>query len=499
MSRLTRGAGVVHNGYGRGTVTATRLGGREVRVSFGTFELWMPAAELAEASPGLRVVGSGEALPQPHPEHRPLEAILRLLQGGAGAAGATEPLPPPATRRETAPRFRPGREGRPVEDATVLESFRLGIVPSSQILQWTVGRDEEVATIRAFLRDAAEGAILIEGAYGAGKSHLIRYLEADAGDQGFAVASGGFDPSEATAAFPKKAWSRLSRGFVARVSGTDLDFRAFWHEVASRPAWRGVLGDHPILGPFLERVEAGRADEDDWDWLEGRSRGDDSRPTLHDYSTCANIYCNLLSATGRAAAEVLGLEGLVVLLDEAEVARSVMYRYQVLRGINFFRGLVLMANDDEALLEEGLKRDEVVTGEATGLLYSGHNPIRYTTGIPTHVKVAFALTPGSLQEEFRRARGSIATLPLDVLPPAMLRDLFGRICDRFQSVSGLGVPPRVRDHLFRLLSTLDRASSTRSFIKAAIEVLDYLRFYPDGSVDRMVLGGDTHLAAGEKR
>ena len=39
--------------------------------------------------------------------------------------------------------------GRAVEDATVLEAFRLGIVPPSQIADWTVGRDGVPALNRA--------------------------------------------------------------------------------------------------------------------------------------------------------------------------------------------------------------------------------------------------------------------------------------------------------------------------------------------------------------
>ncbi|MBM4394197.1 MAG: hypothetical protein FJ087_00730, partial [Deltaproteobacteria bacterium] len=209
---------------------------------------------------------------------------------------------------------------------------------------------------------------------------------------------------------------------------------------------------------------------------------------LHEYTTCANIYCNLVSAVSRAAVEVLGMSGLVVLLDEAEVAGSVLYRYQALRGMNFFRGLVLTANDDPVLLEESLDRTETVTGVLSGLVYSGHNTVRYTAGIPAHLKIAFALTPGSLQDAFRKARESIRTVQLDVLSADQLRDLFGRICDRFQSVTGIRVSPRDRESLYRLISTADRVSSTRGFIKAAIEALDYVRFYPEGDVAGMISG-----------
>ena len=496
MERFSKGTGVRHAAYGRGTVTASRLNGSEVRVSFGAYSLWVPGRELAVTGAGLRLVGGDGVPARPAaPERRPLDAILRLLEGrtasdvGRRTSDVEDSSRATRDARRPTPQFRANREGHPVEDAAVLESFRLGIVPVAQVAQWTVGRDDEVRRIRAFLRDGAEGAILVEGAYGAGKSHLLRYLEQDAEGLGYAVATAGFDPSEATTAFPKKAWRRIVGGFKATVEGVPLDFRGFLRAVVGRDAWREVLGDNRLLGRFLARLAGGHVEEEDWDWVEGRTSGEGAYPTLHGYSTCANMYCNLISAMGRAAVEVLGLEGLVVLLDEAEVARNVMYRYQAQRGMNFFRGLVLTANDDPVLVEEGLTRNEVVVGDTSGLIYSGHNPTRYTAGIPAHLKVAFALTPGSLQEEFRRSRESIGVIQLDVLSWEQLRDLFGRICDRFQSVTGIGLAPRDRERMFRLLSTHDRVSSTRSFIKAAIEALDYVRFYPNASVEEMIVGG----------
>lgn len=496
MTRFRKGDAVQHPGYGRGTVSGVRIDGYEVRVVFGSFSLWIPTRELERAPGGLRLVGA-----PPPPDRGPgdrtsFEAILRLLTGepeprGANAGGPRgEPAHTRRARPRAEPRFRPAHGARTVRDSTAIEAFRMGIVPLRHITDWTVGRERETAQLRAFLNDHAEGAVLIEGAYGAGKSHLLQVLAHDATAMGFATALAGFDPSEATAAFPKKAYRRLVRSLAVPLDGTTLDFRGFWTAVAERPGWREVLGNHWLFGPFLARLAKGRTTEEDWEHVEARGRSDPRRATLHDYSTCANLYANLLTAMARAAVEVLGLAGLAVLLDEAEVARNTMYRYQALRGVNFFRGLVLAANDDPALVEEEIaRRDAATVGAETGLVYSGHNPIRYTTGIPAGLKVAFALTPGSLQEEFRRTRETIPRIELDVLDFDQLRVLFGRIADTYAAVYAVRPTRDARDRMFRLLATADRVSSTRGFIKAAIESLDFLRFYPEGDVEALILDG----------
>lgn len=479
MTDFQIGDSVTHETYGPGTVIGSRIGGFELRVDFVMASVWVPADELAGPD------GKRNSTPRvrEEPAYRTsLDAIMRMLAGDRDEG---------RTRQPAVPVYRELPATRPVDATMAVEAFRLGIVPTNSIDQWTVGRNPEIKALKDFLHDHSEGAALVEGAYGAGKSHLLQFLANEAIGMGFAVAMAGFDPSEASAAFPKKAYRHLVQGFRANLDGRTLDFREFWREVASRPGWREVLKDHWLFGRFLPRLEAGGdLPDQDWEFLEARGSGKIGRKkTLYDYSTCANIYCNILSAAGRAASEVLGMTGLLILLDEAETAGNVMYRYQAQRGMNFFRGLVMTSNDDDVLLDEGLIRTDTMIGESSGLIYSAHHPVPYTTGIPTSLKVAFALTPGTLQDEFSRARETITRVQVDVLTMAQLRDLFRKICSTYARTYGVRLDNARKDRLFRLLYTADRIQSTRTFIKAVIEALDYVRFFPDGNVEAMVMQG----------
>lgn len=496
MNRFRKGDHVRHPVHGRGTVVGVGIGGHEVLVSFAAAQVWVPVRHLRSEGTGLRLLG--EAPPDPAPRRTPtLDAILRLLgheppRRDAGLPGRTKPpAPRPEARRpprssRPAPAWKPVREQAEASLAAAIEAFRLGIVPTAQVEQWTVGRQAEIAALDRFLANEAEGALLVEGQYGAGKSHLLTWMAHQAQEEGFVVTLAGFDPSEASAAFPKKVWRQLASRVHARRNGVSMDLRTLVEEMARASGREALLGDHWVLGPFLSRVAAGKARPEDWDWIEGREAGNGPGPTLHGYSTCANLYVNLLTALAMGFAELLHFRGLLVLLDEAEVARNVLYHYQAVRGVNFFRGLVLAANDDPDLLEEERDRQGLTVGRRTRLIYSGHNPVPYTAGIPARLKVVFALTPGSLQEEFQRARETIPRIPLDVLSMAELEELFHRILETYRQVYGAALPRPVAQRIFRVLATTDRIATVRTFLKAVVEMLDFLRFYPQEDVEAMV-------------
>lgn len=475
MRDLRKGSRVIHRALGVGTVKALRYNGHEAYVSFGRFTLWVPTKELEVTGEGLRLIKRDDPAPQGEGRgQRLVDEMLAILKGQERPKSESQRRLPPPT-------YSPPLAGRPIQDAKDIEALRLGVVPISRIEEWTVGREEEVKRIIEFISDDAEGALAIEGAYGAGKTHLVTYAYHRTLKEGFAVAAAGFGSSQKAAAFPKRTYRNIVAGFAAPLEGRIVGFRDFLRSVASKGAWRDVLGDHWALAPLLRRIEREEVSEDDWAWIEGREVASPHLPTLHDHGTCANLYCNLLSAIGRAAAEVLNLRGFVVLLDEAEVARSVPYSYHLARGLNFFRGLILTANDEEALLEEEVvKGDVFYAGSITRLLYSGFRPVRYTAGVPSYLKVIFAVTPGSLRQELKKYRDSMEFIEVDPLPPSDLRRLFGLICDRFATVYGVRLTMREREEVYRLLAYGDgRVSSTREFIKASVEALDGLRFFPN--------------------
>lgn len=456
--RFKKGARVRHTIHGEGLVLGHRHRGLEVKVSFGRYgyRVWVRADELEPWGEGLKLVG--------------------------GAGEDKTVMGTDALKHAVSPRAGGCRKSRPSRDMSVLEALRTGLVPPSDIEQWTVGREAEFRALRKFLHESSEGVILLEGTYGAGKTHFLEYLRHAAVQERFAVAFSGVNFQEATVAFPKKLWRNLAKGFSAQVDGERLDLRGFLRAVARRENWERVLGRHFALGPLLRLLSEGRDTSEMWEWLEGGGRHQSivHFPTLWDHTTCANVYCNLITALSRAAVELLDLEGLMVLIDEAEMSRTVRYGYHLRRGMNFFKGLMFAANDEPALIEEGIeKREGNYRGMRTDLVYSGHLKVRFTSGIPSFLKVAIALTPDSLQREMRGFRSTIDVVHLDILSYDELSHLLEKMCDTYRACYGLTLSRRERDRVFRHLTQHWKISTTRQFIKGAMEFLDYYRFYPD--------------------
>ncbi|MDL1988324.1 MAG: ATP-binding protein [Deltaproteobacteria bacterium] len=371
------------------------------------------------------------------------------------------------------------------DDIMVIEAFRLGIVPYNAIEAWTQGRSRELASIREWLNDLGQGTLIIEGPYGSGKTHFLHHLYATAIRSRYAVSLTGLDPSESTAAFPKRIYRRIVKNLKVPIGDEQVGFRALMRIIAENIDSNPVA-DHPYFGDLINELRNGDLQENTWAWIEGREAVKGKYGTLWDFTTVANIYCHILSCIGWLIVKVLDLDGFLILFDEVETTKSMSYQYQFVRGLNFFRGLSMVANDEPVLLEEKVIKDVVRKGKETGLVYSGHFPIPYLYRIPSYLKVVFAITPAVLTSEFRKWRSTVPLLELDSLGVDDLRRLFDTFVKHYQKVYGIHIDPSDRRHYFRILLQRCGYTSTRIFIKSMVELLDFIRFYPQTNTEAIL-------------
>lgn len=424
------GTVVRHERFGRGRVTGVARVGMELRVFFFDLGITLPVSRLS-------VELEGPAPPE------------REKRAGGSARGKGDV----AARR-------------------LVEAIRMGVVPCDRVREFTCGRERERRTLQNWLNREDGGAIVIQGEYGTGKTHLLEYLARLGEEAGWAVMRCVLDPEES----PPHNPFRVYRALVQNCRGPDgIDFRGLLEGLAGR----GVLQDHPYFGPALRGLDRPGV----FEWIRGDVQG--ANPfgvALHDHTTAANIYCNLLTALSWACRNVLRWPGLLVLLDEAEsVTAPWLYLYQRERGPLFLEGLIRSARGEAALAGERVARrgnssSEPYRGVRSGLLYSGHVRLPYVYRRPTHLKVALALTPmGRMEGRLKPSGGTV--VELHPLTEFVLWEGFERLISLYRDAyPGYRPWNFERERIFQRILHLNRLGrNTRNFFKAVVEALDLHR------------------------
>ncbi len=430
---------------GAGKVLATRYRGYECWVEFRSLRAWVKGQELT------------------------------LIEGARRQRSASNELPVSAERMGLPSTGRAKTVVATHGDRAVLEAFRLGTVPDAYVEQWTEGRDDELAHMAHWLDDLADGSLLLEGAYGSGKSHLLQALRTRALRQGWAVSSSHLDAGEESAAFSKRLYRQVARGL--EVPGLGRLEHALL-ALADTPGPNPAEG-HPILGAVLDKIRGGKMRAEDWEAVLGEGDAQAVTGFLPDYTTSANVYANLLSGLGHLITQSLGKKGLLVLVDEVETASACLYAFHFRRAQSFFRGLTLAASDEPSLLDEPVVKSKTCyVGERSGLVYSGHRRVPYLWRIPSGLKVVLATTPGAIRGQYLEWRKSQTLLEIQPLRARALRTLMERVNQTYQALYGVSFPELTVTALTGTLIERFGGIATRRVLKAFVECLDFRRFNP---------------------
>jgi len=381
----------------------------------------------------------------------------------------------------------------------MIEAFRLGIVPYDCVEEFTFGRDKEMKEIMDWLNSADESSLLIVGEYGTGKTHLLHYTLGEALQNGFAIAWVEMDPNEAPFHKPKRVYNHLIKNFKYRdvQSGQMKGFR----DLLKRSLAAGAFQDHIYFKHLVEHN-----DEIFWEWIEGseliprpvewienywgyRVNRYQFLPGLYDSSTAANIYCYLLSGLGWAATQVLGLQELLLVFDEAETVSMSYYSYQDEKAKNFLKGLIRTANNDKVLLgkpmESGLTYCKIGVGRNVPFLYKR----------PSGLKLLFAFTSLDWNYEYIWDGGyrkiakieEMERMPRIDLQPVSddtLKEVFEHICLLYDSSYDFLEEDLTIDKLFRKVNT--QSGRTRLFVKGSVEALDLVRLNPEKDLGKVL-------------
>lgn len=300
--RMTIGELVEHPQFGTGHVLS-RVGRRKVRIAFDeqpSLPRTIAVAELMGGSPVAAPASASEAKPKPK--------AVALTVAPAGIA--------------------------PLERSDAwqsLEALRLGVVPGTGTLHYTVGRDAELKQIQALL-DSATGYLAVFGDYGTGKTHLLDATEQLAQSANFATVRLTIDPTEIAIQNPARVWGALARKLcfegdvgleqvLERFSLSPEHTAAGGERISpflSPCAWALEAGSTPLRALALDHLHGDRVDIARYRRSLKIAGWDGPIPTdLPDYRTMGRVYVYLMSTLASWIRD-LGGAGLMVILDEVE-------------------------------------------------------------------------------------------------------------------------------------------------------------------------------------
>ncbi|MDR1777745.1 MAG: ATP-binding protein [Desulfovibrio sp.] len=111
----------------------------------------------------------------------------------------------------------------------VINSLRLGTPPEGFVRHFTVGRINEIEELRQCLSNSESTVLLLKANYGAGKSHLIRYIREEALAQNYAVSVVTVD-SKSAIRFNRmdQIWGAVCRNIECNMNYKETGIRYFF-------------------------------------------------------------------------------------------------------------------------------------------------------------------------------------------------------------------------------------------------------------------------------
>jgi hypothetical protein len=377
--------------------------------------------------------------------------------------------------RKSTPTLIPDRHDLHFEARSIIEALRVGIVPQNQTHHFTCGRETELSQVQKW-QQSETGSMMLLGEYGSGKSHMLELIIGSLIKKGWAVSSIEIDPNESPFNQPKKIYQKIVKSLVYQKNEKNCSIQDFIQDlVDSSNPFKNKIKKHSYLGNLLHAYEnkelypdlvylAKYYDDPLMSWFMGEIPNISRLPKLVEYQTSSNIYCNILSGIGWVAQNILGLKGLLILMDEAEGIDKTWYtQYQSDRAGNFLKGLILTTNNDKRRL-------------AHLEYYRNNSDLPYIWGDRSNIKLILSFTPPFkeyLQNNILVDPALYSMAPVLELKPLQkehMNELFQKIQSFYTSAYGFDPQVKNWDNLPN--------NKTRSFVKSSVELMDIIRFNP---------------------
>jgi len=373
----------------------------------------------------------------------------------------------------------------------LIEAFRLGIVPYYGVEEFTFGRDTEIEVIKRNLTEfnhKGGGMLLIEGEYGAGKTHMMDYIALYGLKNNFAVSRVELDPLDVAPYRPRNVYRELIRSLTYVKDGKTYGF----NELMQLATNIELPKPHLYISKLLNLLRKGEDDALIWDWIWGEPipreylnyRHRWRLPVILDHRPAVDVILYLLTGFSYIIRQ-LGSYGWVLLIDEGETLFHTYSQMSEKFGYALYRGLVHVACGDRRLVDCKLKAGRFVdTGigkvDEHGFLHSGVRPLPYIYEVPTYMFLVISVTPSS-SVYYEKVTELFPTSKRIRLTPLSKRDylkMFDKIIELYSAAYGVTYSyGQIEKVKHRTISEGKRG--LRQFLKSTIDELDILRHYGD--------------------
>lgn len=371
----------------------------------------------------------------------------------------------------------------PARAIKIIEALRLGVVPESEIEEFTFHRQKEIEQIeKCFEQVEKEGnsSAIIVGEYGTGKSHFLDFISSKALKKGFVVAKAEMDIYEVRPHRPKRLYAALMENIKWGSDGSINQLREFIKLAINDHIATKVLKEHRFFKPILETfINKANADLDLLcDFLEGKDglRVDIIRKhysnyklqALYDSAYAADLYCYILTGLSNLA-RALGFKGLIILIDEAESMNNIEFSERE-KADNLIKGLLFACTNkdyrDKELFHSTMRR------------YA----FPYCFAFPSYLFVILAMTPRFEDYDEPDWYTKVQKIELSSIDESDMQDIYESIVQVYK----IAYPNFQLERMDDLKSTLfeiwmdftTERIEFRQALKCIIEALDIKRHFP---------------------
>ncbi len=371
----------------------------------------------------------------------------------------------------------------------LIEALRLGVVPSSDMSDFTFQRENETEIIKSGYKEVEEsgGCIkVILSPYGTGKTHFLNFIQKTALNDGWITSRVDCDMKEKSFTKPRDIYREIIQSLKGKKDNKIYNYQSILKEASRNESIFKLFEENRYIGVVLKTLRRNISDKKlkpMWKWFTGESvpikkarisKEAKKLRSIQRYSTHADRICNILSGLGLIAKKI-GFKGIFIAFDEVENI-NLLYKNNREKASNFLKGLFFISLGEKTS-ELNFREDSLIHSKPRG---KSKEKISYLFDYPSNLYLVFAMTPQSESSLFDKILDKDRFFRINSLSQKSIINLGNNLLKKYEIAYDiyLNVEDEELEHF--ILKCLDNyrglfLNNVRLINKFLIETFDFLR------------------------